>query len=206
MVAEYADGGHGTMGVEKADFDRMIKEAKKGAVVRVHAMGDGTVRALLDVFEQVRKLSPEGISQPQHIAHNLFLRDEDIPRFRKLNVVANFSPVIYYHSPSMNVLEQAIGAESMKYFAQIKKTIDSGAIVSIGSDWPTGVIDANPLRMLQTLVTRKNPYEKTTEKPLGDTISLEDAIRVMTLGGAYSMKKENELAALRKARPPTWLS
>jgi predicted amidohydrolase YtcJ len=200
MVAEYADGGHGTMGVEKADFDRMIKEAKKGAVVRVHAMGDGTVRALLDVFEQVRKLSPESISQPQHIAHNLFLRDEDIPRFRKLNVVANFSPVIYYHSPSMSVLEQVIGAENMKYFAQIKKTIDSGAIVSIGSDWPTGVIDANPLRMLQTLVTRKNPYEKTTEKPLGDTISLEDAIRVMTLGGAYSMKKENELGSIEKGK------
>jgi len=31
------------------------------------------------------------------------------------------------------------------------------------------------------LVTRKNPYEKNTDKPLGDPISLEDAIRVMTL-------------------------
>jgi len=49
-------------------------------------------------------------------------------------------------------------------------------------------------------VTRKNPYEKNTDKPLGDTISLEDAIRVMTLGGAYSMRKENELGSIEKGK------
>jgi hypothetical protein len=202
MIAEYADkdGGHGAMDLEKSDFDRMIEEAKKGAVVRIHAMGDGTVRALLDVFEQLRKLSPESLLQCQHIGHNLFLRDEDIPRFRRLNVVAEFSPVIYYRSPSMSVLEEIVGAENMKYFVPIKKTIDSGAHVAIGSDWPTGAIDANPLRMLQTLVTRKNPYEKNNDKPLGDTISVEDAIRVMTLGGAYSMRKENEIGSIEKGK------
>ena len=200
MVAEYPDGGHGTMSVDKTDFDRMIEEAKKGGLVMVHAMGDGTVRALLDVFEQVRKFNPESISQPHHIAHCLFLRDEDIPRFRRLNVVAEFSPVIYYRSPSMTVLEEAVGVENMKYFVQIKKTIDSGVPVAIGSDWPTGAIDANPLRMLQVLVTRKNPYEKNTDKPLGDEISLEDAIRVMTLGGSYSMRKENEIGSIEKGK------
>jgi len=100
----------------------------------------------------------------------------------------------------MSALEDAVGAESMKYFANIKKTIDSGVHVSIGSDWPTGVIDANPLRMLQILVTRKNPYEKNTDQPLGDTITLEDAIRVMTLGGAYSMRKENEIGSIEKGK------
>jgi hypothetical protein len=98
------------------------------------------------------------------------------------------------------VLEEIVGAESMKYFGNIKKTIDSGVHVSIGSDWPTGVIDANPLRMLQVLVTRKNPYEKNNDEPLGDPISLEDAIRVMTLGGAYSMRKENELGSIEKGK------
>ncbi len=200
MVAEYAGGGHGTMSVDKTDCDRMIEQARRGGLVRVHAMGDGTVRAILDVFEQLRKLSPESISQCQHIAHTGVLRDEDIPRFRRLNVVANFSPVIYYRSPSMSVLEEAVGAETMKYFANIKKTIDSGAHVSIGSDWPTGVIDANPLRMLQVLVTRRNPYEKNNDEPLGDTIRLEDAIRVMTLGGAYSMRKENEIGSIEKGK------
>jgi len=200
MVAEYADGGHGTMMVDKTDFERMIKEAKKGGLVRVHAMGDGTVRAILDVFEQVRQLNPESISQPHHIAHCAFLREEDIPRFRRLNVVAEFSPLQYYRGPLTSLAEEAVGAESMKYFANIKKTIDSGAHVAIGSDWPTGAIDANPLRMLQVLVTRKNPYEKNTDEPLGDTIRLEDAIRVMTLGGAYSMKKENELGSIEKGK------
>ena len=200
MMDEYADGGHGTMMVAETDFDRMVEEACKGALVRVHAMGDGTVRSILDVFERVRKLNPGGISQPHQMAHNLFLRDEDIPRFRRLNVVADFSPVIFYRSPETSILEQAVGVESMRYFANIKKTIDSGAPVAIGSDWPTGAIDANPLRMLQVLVTRKNPYEKNTDEPLGETISLEDAIRVMTLGGAYSMRKENELGSIEKGK------
>ena len=35
---------------------------------------------------------------------------------------------------------------------------------------------------------------------MGDTISLEDAIRVMTLGGAYSMRKENELGSIEKGK------
>jgi predicted amidohydrolase YtcJ len=100
----------------------------------------------------------------------------------------------------MDALEATVGPESMKYFAQISKTIESGAHVSIGSDWPTGVIDANPLRELQILVTRKNPYEKNNDEPLGETISLEDAIRIMTLGGAYSMRKENEIGSIEKGK------
>jgi len=200
MVGEYADGGHGTMSVDETDFERMIAEAREGALVRVHAMGDGSVRAILDVFERARKLSPGTLSQTHQISHCLFLRDEDIPRFRRLNVVADFSPVIYYRSPQMSVLEEVVGAGNIRYLANIKKSIDGGVQVAIGSDWPTGAIDANPLRMLQVLVTRKDPYVKNSDEPLGDPISLKDAIRAMTMGGAYSMRKENELGSIEKGK------
>ena len=200
MVGEYADGGHGAMSVDETDFERMIAEARKGALVRVHAMGDGSVRAILDVFERARKLSPGTLSQTHQISHCLFLRDEDIPRFRRLNVVADFSPVIYYRSPQMSVLEEVVGAGNIRYLANIKKSIDGGVQVAIGSDWPTGAIDANPLRMLQVLVTRKDPYVKNSDEPLGDPISLKDAIRAMTMGGAYSMRKENELGSIEKGK------
>jgi len=139
-------------------------------------MGDGTVRAILDVFEQIRTLYPDSISQRHQLCHCSFLRDEDIPRFRRLNLVVDFSPTQFYRDTVTSLAEKAVGAESWKYFAPIKKTIDSGALVAIGSDWPTGAIDANPLRMLQVLVTRKNPYEKTTDEPLGDTISFDPVV------------------------------
>jgi hypothetical protein len=200
MVGEYAGGGHGTMGVDETDLDRMIEEARKGALVRVHAMGDGTVRAILDAIERARKLSPGTLSQTHQISHCLFLRDEDIPRFRGLNVVADFSPVIYYRSPQMSLLEEVVGAGNIKYLANIKKSIEGGVKVAIGSDWPTGAIDANPLRMLQVLVTRKDPYVKNSDEPLGEPISLQDAIRAMTMGGAYSMRKENELGSIEKGK------
>ena len=35
---------------------------------------------------------------------------------------------------------------------------------------------------------------------MGEPISLEDGIRVMTLGGAYSMRKENELGSIEKGK------
>jgi hypothetical protein len=54
--------------------------------------------------------------------------------------------------------------------------------------------------MLQVLVTRRNPYEKNTDEPLGDPISLEAAVRAMTLGGAYSMRKEAELGSIEKGK------
>jgi len=200
MVAEYADGGHGTMSCGRAEFDRMIEEGRKGALVMVHAMGDGTVRAILDTLEQMRQLAPESASQPHHIAHCSFVRDEDIPRFRTLNVVAEFSPMQFYRSPFMDVVERTVGAENMRYLGNIKKIVESGAPVAIGSDWPTGAMDANPLRMLQVLVTRRNPYEKNDDKAVGDTISLEDGIRLMTLGGAYSMRKEKVLGSLEKGK------
>jgi len=200
MVGEYTDGGHGTMSIDRTDCARMIEEATKGALVRVHAIGDGTVRAILDVFEQVRKRNPEGISQCHQICHCSFLRDGDIPRFKRLNIVADFSPLEFYRNPMTMAAEEVLGAENMKYWAQVRKTIESGAPVAIGSDWPTGVKDANPLRMLQVLVTRKDPYEKNTDEPLGEPIGLEDAIRVMTLGGAYSMRKEHAFGSIEKGK------
>jgi hypothetical protein len=54
--------------------------------------------------------------------------------------------------------------------------------------------------MLQVLVTRKDPYVKRSDEPLGDPISLQDAIRAMTMGGAYSMRKENELGSIEKGK------
>jgi len=73
------------------------------------------------------------------------------------------------------------------------------------NDWPTGAMDANPLRMLQVLVTRKDPYEKT-RRALGRHNRLEVCLRAMTLEGAYAMRKADELGSIEKGKSPTWLS
>lgn len=67
----------------------------------------------------------------------------------------------------MSVLEEVVGAGNIRYLANIRKSIEGGVQVAIGSDWPTGAIDANPLRMPQVLVTRKDPYVKNSDEPLG---------------------------------------
>jgi len=42
--------------------------------------------------------------------------------------------------------------------------------------------------------------KRTPTSPWATPISLEDAIRAMTMGGAYSMRKEHEIGSLEKGK------
>ena len=112
----------------------------------------------------------------------------------------SYSPALYYPNALSHLTAESVGDESMKYFGNVKKMIDSGAIVTIGSDWPTGSADANPLRTVQIMVTRKNPFGKWPDEVLGEPISLDDCLRATTLGGAYSMNKENEIGSVEPGK------
>ena len=81
----------------------------------------------------------------------------------------------------------------------IREQMNPKQRVSVIWSEPTTWADS-VLRELQVLVTRKTPYEKNTDRPLGDTIRLEDAIRVVTMGGAYSMREENEIGSLERGK------
>ncbi len=173
-----------------------------GLVVNAHCAGDGAARMVLDAVEELRKKPGNNADKLQHhIAHTSMIHPDDVLRIAELNVWAEFSPVFWYDMPAIRVVEKDIGKHRVnKYMYPIKPIVDSGANVSIGTDW--AVTPANPFIALETVVTRRGPG--VTEGPSLNAeeyaISLETALWMYTQGGADSQKLGDKIGSIRAGK------
>jgi predicted amidohydrolase YtcJ len=187
---------YGDLHVEPAQLaDAVTKLDKLGFTVKIHAAGDRAIRVALDAIAQARKTN--GNSGLRHeLAHAEFIADSDLPRFASLDVVADFSPYIWFPSPITDSIEGAVGKRS-EHFFPARSLIDSGAQMLVGSDWPSAVPDMNPWTGMEALVTRRDPLGKYPGVLWEEeAISLEQAIGLFTLSGARALKLDAQTGSL----------
>lgn len=164
-----------------------------GLQVAVHAIGDRAIRTQLDIFERVaNENGPRDrrfrIEHAQHIA------PADIPRFRALHVIASMQP--YHAVDDGRWAEQVIGPVRAQGTYAFRSLLDAGATLAFGSDW--FVAPPTPLEGIQAAVTRrtldgKNPNGWVPEQK----ISVSEALRAYTFGGAYAGFQDDKLGVLR---------
>jgi predicted amidohydrolase YtcJ len=166
---------------------------KAGLQVIVHAIGDRAIRTQLDIFERVaREDGPRDrrfrIEHAQHIA------PADIPRFAQLGVIPSMQP--YHAIDDGRWADRVIGAERAKGTYAFKSLLDHGAKLAFGSDW--FVAPATPLEGIYAAATRRtlddrNPGGWVPEQK----ITVEQALRAYTSGGAYAGFQEKEVGVLK---------
>jgi hypothetical protein len=189
------DEQHGTkftggMHIDRDLLARDVTELdKRGYTIKIHTAGDRSVRAGLDAIEAARRAN--GASGRHHeLAHAGFIHPDDIPRFAKLDVVADYSPVIWHPSPIIAAVIAAVGERGNRYWPT-RTLLASGAQISAGSDWPAAVPDQNPWVGVEALVTRKDPRGQTPGLLWADeAATLEDAVRIYTINGARALRLE----------------
>jgi len=161
---------------------------KAGLHVIVHAIGDRAIRDQLDIFERVEKENgPRDrrfrIEHAQHIA------PPDIPRFARLGVVASMQP--YHAIDDGRWAEKVIGPDRAKTTYAFRSLRDAGATLAFGSDW--FVAPPTPLEGLYAALTRRTLDDRNPNGWIPEQkISLEDALRAYTRGGAYASFEEKE--------------
>jgi predicted amidohydrolase YtcJ len=170
-----------------ADMDR------KGIRVIAHCTGDAASDLFLDAIAEARRRN--GSLRMRHqCAHSTVLLDENLPRFKELGVTAEFSPVGWYPYPFAQARADASGPERTNRLFNIKGVLDAGGVAVIGTDWP--VSNINPWIGFEALVTRQNPWHEEQQPFYGQAISLQQAIRVMTLNGAWCMGIEDRAGSI----------
>ena len=172
-----------------------IVTAMDGAdfTVHIHAIGDRAVRSALDAVEAARQHNGSRDNRDQ-IAHLELINPKDFPRFKSLNVIANFQLLwaqrdVYIDQGTVRYL----GAERSKYLYPARALKDAGAIIAGGSDW--GVSTFDPFAAMEHGVTREASKGKPPLLP-EQSLSIQDLVDAYTTNAAYALRQEKTTGSL----------
>jgi predicted amidohydrolase YtcJ len=203
FLEPYADGSG------KYGFGKLTPEELKAAVVAfdaqgvgtfMHSIGDASTRAALDAIEAAREIN--GDTGVRHkVAHLVMVDPEDIPRFGQIpGVAAEMSPAVTYPHPGFEGYIPYFGEERYQRIFAARSLLNAGARLGYGSDWLT-MIPPSPWQPMQGFVTRTNP--DAPEKGVlgeGETLTVEQAIRVFTLNGAYAVNADDRIGSIENGK------
>lgn len=178
-------------------IDAVVAFDALGFQIFIHAIGDGGVRNSLDAIEAaIIKNSPR--DRRPVITHIQLLDPTDLPRFKKLGVIANFEPFWTKLDPMQVVLSvPRLGPDRTARQYQMRSLLNQGVILSFGSDWP--VTTEVPLEGLTVAVHRQT----SDRQPVGgwipaEKIEMEEALKAYTSGVAYQAFAEDQWGQLCK--------
>jgi hypothetical protein len=155
---------------------------RAGIRLNCHANGDVAIDRVLTAYERALKLYPRPDARPK-ITHCSLLNDSLIARMKAMDVVpAEFSTYAYYNADKFHFY----GEDLMKHMTPYRSLIDAGITPAAGSDFSPGPF--SPLMAIQAMVTRTGWNGETWGG--NQRITVEEAIRVNTINGAYNSCEE----------------
>lgn len=185
------DGNKGIPMVEPELLKRAVSALDAADFqVHFHAIGDAAIRQALDAVEAARAANGDRGNR-HHISHLELIDPADIPRFRKLDVVANFQPLWAFADDYIEELTiPFIGPERSRWLYPIGSVHAKGGMLAFGSDW--SVSTANPFQEMEVAVTRMGPLGETDEPFIPEErIPLPAAIAAFTINAAWVNSQED---------------
>ena len=200
MLAPYATSKiAGTPAFTPEQLTRIVTSLDaRGWQVFAHAIGDRAIRMTLDAYQHAAQVNPASDRGRRHrIEHIETLDPADLPRFASIGVVASMQPDHGDPAPDLiTVWKTTLGDERASRGWMYGSLLGAGAHVAFGSDWP--VVSLDPRFGLHVATTRTSP----NGEPEGgwipnEKISLADALRAYTAGGAWASFDEQRKGTLK---------
>jgi predicted amidohydrolase YtcJ len=165
--------------------------------VGIHAIGDQGSDLVLNAYEKAALVN--GKHDMRHrIEHAQLLIPDDIRRFGQLGVVASMQPT--HCTTDMRFAETRVGIDRCKTAYAWRSLLDSGAVLSFGTDWSVEPLD--PMRGVFSAVTRTNiqRMEPKTGWFPEQKLTVWEAIYYYTWGSAYGEHLEGVKGTLAPGR------
>jgi predicted amidohydrolase YtcJ len=154
-----------------------------GWQIGTHANGDVGIDTTLRVYERLQRENPR--HDPRfRLEHCTVVNDDLIARIKSLGAIPTpFSTYVYYHGEKMRYY----GTERLNHMFALRSFLDAGIRPTQASDYPPG--EFIPMMALQSEVTRTDTKGNVWGPK--QKITVEEAIRVGTINGAYASYEEN---------------
>ena len=180
---------YGILTMTQEEVHEVVEEAHRaGWQVGIHANGDVTIDMVLNAYERVQENWPR--SDARHrIEHCTLVNPELLQRIKDVGAVPTpFYTYVHYHGEKWD----QYGQEKLEWMFAHRSFLDYGIPVAPASDYTPGPFE--PLMALQSMVTRKD-FRGNVWGP-SQKISVEEAIRICTMGGAYAAFEEGSKGSI----------
>ncbi|TFG20460.1 MAG: amidohydrolase [Promethearchaeota archaeon] len=174
----------------KEDLCNIIEAMnRKGWQLETHVIGDKGAEMVLDCYENIYKHDYRPI-----LTHCQILAKDLVQRMAKSEVIASIQP--FFIETDMDFVEKFIGVERMKYSYAWKTLLEYGIKCCGGSDAPVDI--PNPFNGIYAAVTRKKLDGSPATGWLPEQkLTVWDALRLYTYGGAYAEYQEHQKGLLK---------
>jgi len=172
----------------QADLDKAFEAMHKaGFQIATHSNGDREIDMVLTAIERAQAANPRPDAR-HRIEHASVMNQSLLERARKAGVILVFHSYMWEHGDKL----ASYGEKRLAMIHPYRTAIDMGIHVAGHSD--STVSAADPLLRIQDMVTRKG--ENGVGYGVNQRVSVEEAIKVWTIDGAYATFEENDKGSI----------
>ncbi len=191
----------------------VVELNNNGIDLHVHTVGERAVATVLDAVENAQTKLGNKWKIQVTCAHIETIRPQDIGRFAKLGVIANFTPAWFGGNCYENyqAVEKLLGKNRASKTYRAASIWNTGAIVDFSSDSITlkATYAWNPYLGIETGLTRQTPTDDGTV-PIAipdnsDKLSMAQLIKGYTITGAKQMRIDDKVGSIEVGKDASFL-
>jgi predicted amidohydrolase YtcJ len=188
MIKPYSDDP-ALLGIPIYSIDGLFNKVKQLAEIgwrpEIHAIGDSAAKMVVDIYEKLNLREQRPL-----LTHAQILNEKIIKKMSNNGIIANVQPL--FVPTDKKIAEKRVG-ERIKYSYAWKTLIDSGVMVSGGSDAP--IESANPLwGIYASMYRRIDPHDEIWRP--AETLTFDESLKLFTENAAFASFTEDQLGVL----------
>jgi len=176
----------------QASLDSVIQEIHNaGFQVAVHSNGDREIDMTITAIERAQANNPRPDAR-HRIEHASVMTMPLLERAKKAGIILVFHSYIYEHGEKLVVY----GERRLEMVHPYRNAIDMGVYVAGHSDSP--IAPAHPMVRIHSMVNRRSHAGRLMGG--SQRITVEEAIKVWTLDGAFATFEENNKGSITSGK------
>jgi len=195
----YLDGSNGLRNDIPWDelHERMLPFWKAGIQIHCHANGDEAVDASLNALARLQNIQPR-FDHRFTLEHYCISTPDQARRLKALGGLASVNNYFVHYRSQLHS-EEGFGPDRSEAVARLGSLEREGVIFALHSDYSLVLVPLHPLTAAWVAVNRIALDGKTVLAP-GERISVERALRAITIDAAYVLGAEQKLGSLEPGK------
>jgi predicted amidohydrolase YtcJ len=177
--------------------DVVMTRSAQGWPLALHGNGDAAIDSILDAVEEAERAGIDVRSLRHRIEHCSILHDDQIQRIAALGIGPSFL-INHVHYWGHVMRDKVFGPEKVQLLDRCESVDRAGITWSIHTDAPVSPLGS--LHKIRVAVVRDLWKEPGTILAPNERVSLESAIRAVTINAAWQCHSDHEIGSLQQGK------